>query len=138
VTFTLGMYLNIEGVEPEKAKSIQALIAERPDLIDLVLNSVAELKEKSNAVAECMANDQLLASLAEHKESQPQTVKQFMEENGIDPTDHTPDEIDEAIVQCRAHQFDITLGALPNRLGRIEELSIFDLRFLYAARIGRD
>jgi hypothetical protein len=98
-------------------------------LIHLILNSVTELKEKSNAVAECMANDQLLASLAENKESQPQTVKQFMEENGIDPNDQTLDEIDEAILQCRACQFEIAIGALRNRLGRTSELSIFDMRF---------
>ena len=139
MTSTLKTFFDTTGIDPDVVKSAETLLAERPDLTKSILASLKALSTRQYvALSECLANDQLLASIAENKYKCPVTLEQFLEENNIDVGDGTANEIDEAILLNRAHQFEIALGALPNRLGRTSEPSIFDLRFLYAARIGRD
>ena len=138
MTQTLGIYFDATGIDIEVAKSAERLLAERPDLTGRILESLKALKARQFATVEYLNSDRLVASLAECKETQPQTMAEFLEDQNIDVGEGSANEIDEAILGLRANEFEKALGALPNRLGRSSELSIYDLRFLYIARIGRD
>ena len=125
--------LDVSGIPLETAHHVQSLLDQRPHLFEPILASVAELK-KQTASSKYLATDQLLASLAENKETQPVTLAEFLGQDNIFGL-QSGHEIDEAILSIRARRFDTAVNELFHQLLYVSKPQEFDKQFLITARI---